>query len=1167
MPGIRIGNKALWALLLTFFILVSVLAILSHFRLNTPEDIIIVHGSPLLLPTTEIGIVLGLVCLALGVVTGLCTLCWLEAGKKAHEGSQRVLPNEALIEHLDGVSLFANDIILLMDEKMRIKDANNRALDVYGYTRDEILQLTIQDIRSSDAPLPLNDIIRELSEKECLLFESIHRRKDGSTFPIETSSRLIRIGEATRIQSIIRDISARKHIEKDFHNTVEDLDRKLSARVSELEAAKQQIQLGEESYRESENLYQVLFDNAGDPILIYNLDGHYLEVNQAVCKKLGYTREEFLKMGPADISSVTYARLFRERLQTIRENGFLVGDTVYVSKTGELIPMEVHARVIEFRGEPAIMSIARDIADRVRMEEVLIQARAELEHRVEERTAQLATLNDQLRKEIEERGITEMALVESEEKYRNLFQESMNGFSLNEVVLDPDGKVQDLLFLEVNPAFERIMGKPQSSIVGKGIKETFSSKDGYWFEHLTETALHGVSVHFELNGAEIGKYLEVSAFQPKFGQVAVLVSDITDRKKAEVELDQSQQMLRLVLDNTPQRVFWKDLESRFWGCNLAFAQDAGLNSPEEIVGRTDWDLSWSAEAEKYRSDDLLVIQSGIPKLSYGELQPRQAGPPRWLNTSKVPLRDQFGEVIGLLGTYEDVTERKQAESKNQQLAAIVAQAVEGFLVTDTHGVIEYVNPAYEKITGYTQNELIGQRPNLLKSGRHPIGFYRDLWDTILGGNTWTGRMVNRKKDGTHFHEEATISPILDSKGVITHFVAVKRDITREIEMEIQLRQSQKLEAIGQLAGGIAHDFNNLLQVILAYSEFVKIDLPEGSKSLDDLDRVINAASRGADLTRQMLAFSRRTDLTISSFDVRPQIKEIVKMLERTIPASISIAYSFEQDLPLVVADPSQIHQVILNLCINAKDAMPHGGRLILSASKKTITTMDCHERPGSSAGTFTVIEVSDTGTGIPEEHRQHIFEPFFTTKPPGKGTGLGLASAYGIIKQHGGFLEVESKVGIGSAFRVFLPCVQKQEEDQTSKQTTIILPRGNETILIAEDHEDILELARRGLVNLGYLVHAARNGREALEIFTKAPEKIDIVLLDMQMPEVDGETSLERIRRIRQDARVIVASGFVDTETRARLKDLGANEVLQKPYQMDKLSVAIRTILDAPKAN
>lgn len=1153
--------RSLWGLPGVVVFLALTLVLLGHVSLSPS----IQDEEVARLPSAELILALVMISCCLCITAGLAIAGWRKKSPPSIDQPHQEQEGMNLIEQLDQRSLFFNDIILLMDENLRIIDVNDRALEAYGYTRDEILQLSISDIRSAKAPFSLDKIMRMLWERGSLLFESLHRRKDGSEFAAESSSRMIRVGDAFRIQCIVRDISDWKSAEHDFRSTLADMDRKLAERAAELDKAQRQVRLSLESIRESEKIYRALFDYAGDPILIYTINGRYREANHAAQERLGYSREELLNIGPVDISSADYARLVPERLQAILEQGYLVFDTVYVRKTGELLPMEVHSRVIELGGEKAIMSIARDTTGRKRLEDVLVQAREELEQRVEERTNQLATLNDQLRREISERGRTELALVETEQKYQNLFQESLNGFCLHEVVLGPDGTVEELLLLDANPAYAQMLGRPRDSIIGHKLSEVFSDRDPFWRERLTEAALHGEPAHFERYSQDLQKYMEISVFQTHQGQVAVVATDITDRKKAEIELAQSRQMLRLVLDNSPQRVFWKDRDSRFMGCNLAFAQDAGLESPEEIVGKTDYDLSWGEQAEAYRSDDKNVIQSGMPKLGYEEPQPRRDGSLRWIHTNKVPLRDQNGDIIGLLGTYEDITERKQAEFKNQQLAAIVSQAVEGFLVTDTRGIIEYVNPAYEKITGYTQSELLGQNPSILKSGRHPIGFYKNLWETVLSGNTWTGRMVNRKKDGTHFHEEATISPILNAKGDITHFVAAKRDITREIEMEVQLRQSQKLEAIGQLAGGIAHDFNNLLQVIMAYTEFAKTDLPEGSRSHEDLDRVINAAARGADLTRQMLAFSRRTDLTITSFDVRPQIKELVKMLERTIPASISISYTFEQDLPNVVADPSQIHQILLNLCINAKDAMSHGGRLILSAHQQTVTETECSNRPGFSSGHFTVIEVSDTGTGIQEEHLHHIFEPYFTTKPPGKGTGLGLASAYGIVRQHGGFIEVISQVGIGSTFRVYLPCQPKPAGTAEFSKESAPLPRGTETILIAEDQDDILNMLKRRMEKLGYSVLEAHNGREAIEIYETSRDKVQITLLDMQMPEMDGERSLEQIRRIRQDAKVIVASGFVDTDTRARLKALGANEVLQKPYQIEKLSAAIRTILDDRK--
>ncbi|NUN97016.1 MAG: response regulator [Candidatus Omnitrophica bacterium] len=557
----------------------------------------------------------------------------------------------------------------------------------------------------------------------------------------------------------------------------------------------------------------------------------------------------------------------------------------------------------------------------------------------------------------------------------------------------------------------------------------------------------------------------------------------------------------------------------------------------------------------------LTGQSGLFHQEFRLLH--KDGSYRWILSRGGTLRDADDKPYRFLGTHVDITESKKVEEDLRRLGAAINQSAEIVLITDLSGSIEYANPAFEHITGYTFSEIKGRKVNVLKSGQHSRRFYQEFWKTILGGQVWRGRFINRKKDGTLYTQDATVSPIVGAGNRAAHFVLVGRDITHEIELESQVRQMQKMEAIGHLAGGIAHDFNNSLQVILAYTQFALRMFPPSSAGHEDLSRVVKAATRAADLTRQLLAFGRKSDLNIAPFDIEPVIKELIKFLEHTIPASIAVSSEIERDLPEVVADATQVHQVLMNLCLNARDAMPHGGRLLLKAAGLKVEAAPRVEGTEIADGDYVEIEVRDTGVGIPPEIQPRIFEPFFTTKEQGKGTGLGLASTYGIVRQHGGMIRCQSQLGEGTSFKVYLPAKPSRPQPAESTQSLEELPRGSGLLLVAEDQEPILQLTARCLEELGYTVLRASNGEEALNMFSSRADEIRLVLLDMQMPVMDGERCFKRIQAISPRARVVVASGFVDSDIRQHLNEIGVREIVQKPYRIPELARIIRRVLDS----
>ena len=508
-------------------------------------------------------------------------------------------------------------------------------------------------------------------------------------------------------------------------------------------------------------------------------------------------------------------------------------------------------------------------------------------------------------------------------------------------------------------------------------------------------------------------------------------------------------------------------------------------------------------------------------------------------------------------------DQQVAEELVRKLSRAVEQSADTVLITNRSGVIEYVNPAFEALTGYSRDEACGKTPRILKSGEQDAETYQELWKTILAGNAYRGIMVNRKKNGELYYVEESICPVRDTDGQITHFIANGRDLTDRMRLEAQLLQAQKMDAIGRLAGGVAHDFNNLLTIITSYSELAMDAVPEGSALESKIHEILLAARRAAELTRQLLAFSRKQPQALRVVELNPIIAGIAKTLPRLIGEDIEFTFLPGEGLGRVKVDALQIEQVLMNLAANARDAMPQGGHLRIETSKVVLDSEYINSKPAViPPGPYALITVTDDGAGIPRENLPHIFEPFYTTKPAGKGTGLGLATVYGIIKQNKGFIWVYSERGAGTVFKIYLPCANAavfSAEEEVAKNETIT--RGSETLLLVEDEYAVRQATAEFLRLQGYQVIEAKDGLEALSVAARHPSKIDIIVSDVVMPNMSGGELAKALERVRPDARFLFVSGYAGkTVLDHRVVDLETN-FLQKPYTLRQLSAKIRAAL------
>jgi PAS domain S-box-containing protein len=512
---------------------------------------------------------------------------------------------------------------------------------------------------------------------------------------------------------------------------------------------------------------------------------------------------------------------------------------------------------------------------------------------------------------------------------------------------------------------------------------------------------------------------------------------------------------------------------------------------------------------------------------------------------------------------QEIAQHKKAEEGLIQLATAIEQAADAVFITDKAGIIQYVNPAFERTTGYGRQEMIGQDSRALRIDKPDDAGGARMWDTILQGEVWRGKLVGIIKDGTARELETVISPIRDSSGTITSYVSVSRDLTQEAKLEKQLRQAQKMEAIGTLAGGIAHDFNNILTAILGYAEIARFDAPPEGRMRRSLDQVLQAANRARDLVAQILSFSRQSEQEKKPIELVLIVKEVLKLLRASLPTTIEIRSDLDAPLNggVILGDPTQIHQVLMNLGTNAADAMrEHGGVIDVSLDEVEIDEHTAAFSPDLNQGPYLRLTVSDTGHGMDRSVLERIFDPFFTTKGQGRGTGLGLAVVHGIVKSHGGAIRVYSEVGQGTTFRLFLPGIRGQAAPQSIALAE--LPTGNERILFVDDEKSLAELGEQILEHLGYRVTARSNSIEALETFRAQPDEFDLVITDQTMPNLTGMELAREILLIRPAVPIILCTGFSELITREGANAIGVRAVVMKPPVIGELAQAVRKLLD-----
>ncbi len=758
----------------------------------------------------------------------------------------------------------------------------------------------------------------------------------------------------------------------------------------------------------------------------------------------------------------------------------------------------------------------------------------------------------------------EIALKTSERRLRSYFDQNLFGMAITSI---------DKGWVEVNKTLLEMFGYSRDEL-----------KNLTWAELTYPDDLEADVFHFNrMLAGEINKYslekrfirkdgtlvhtnVSVNAIRKADGSVdniMALINDITPRKKAEIALEESERYFRTLLHSLHEDIIVIDKEYRIVDVNKSFVTSTG-QSREQVIGRFCYKVSHNRKTPCGNSEGnpcmlQQVFKTGEAK-SCKHTHKKANGSSVMVDVLLSPLKDADGNVTHVVEAIRDITDMVAAQKERDQLVTAIEQSADTIVVTDLQGSMQYVNPSFERITGFTRLEAIGQNPRVLQSGVHDFEFYERMWNVLTQGKTWNGRFVNKKKDGTLYSEDATITPVLESNGNIINFVAVKRDVTEKLKLEKRYRQSQKEESIGRLAGGVAHDLNNLLTPILGYSELLQGDFGPGDSRRDAVDEIMHAGLRARDLVRQLLAFSRKQTLEYKSINIGNVVTGLEKLLRRTIREDIEINILLSPEIPDIMADMGQIEQVLMNLTVNAADAMVEGGRLTIEVGYIFFEENNSIEHQEIEQGHYVFLSVSDTGCGINEETKKNMFEPFYSTKGD-QGTGLGLATVYGIVKQHGGFIHVKSEIGIGSSFEIYLPISMELPTTSKNIDSVILAPKGTETILLVEDDKRVRELTLTLLKQQGYLVLAASDGTEALAIVKSLGGQVDLLLTDVVMPDINGKELYEEIRNLYPSIKVLFMSGYTnDVITNHGILGQDIN-FIQKPFSIHGLAGKVRDAL------
>jgi PAS domain S-box-containing protein len=633
--------------------------------------------------------------------------------------------------------------------------------------------------------------------------------------------------------------------------------------------------------------------------------------------------------------------------------------------------------------------------------------------------------------------------------------------------------------------------------------------------------------------------------------------DITSRVHAEQALRTSEERFRAVVESTTDCVLVWDREYNYLYANQAAIDQVGTTR-DKVIGQNMRDgLGHEPEFMQRwmdRVDEVFANQQPLRVVDRDELNGRVVHS----ESVVAPMFDSDGSIFAVGVVYRDITARREEQEEIRRLALAVEQTADAVIITDTDGTIRYVNRAFVEITGFPRHEAIGNNPRMWKSGKQDSSFYELLWQRIKRGEVWQGQLINRHRDGHFVTVDTTISPLRDDDGVIRNFVALVRDISEELALQQQLRHAQKMEALGTMAGGIAHDFNNILFAMMGYIEMARMDVDEESRAHKNLTEVLKAGQRVKDMVQQILTFSRQSEEKRLLLDPTAVLREAVALLRVSLEPASAIALDIEENIPQVLANPTELHQVVMNLVTNAHQAMlPEGGTITIGLKTQEVDHLEALDAGTLESGSYVCLSVADQGSGMSESVRSRVFEPFYTTKDIGGGTGMGLAVVHGIVTKMNGGILLDSVPGEGTQINIYLPVLAEHAQAAEPEAAEQAPPEPRRRVLLVDDEPPVANLVSQMLLRLNCSVDLYLLPERALAEFARQPASYDLAILDQVMPDMVGTELAAKLREIRPELPVLLITGFSDTGTSRRAAAAGISDIIAKPVGFQQLREAL----------
>ncbi len=999
-------------------------------------------------------------------------------------------------------------LVMITDQKGIIRFVNSKCEVMTGYTREELIGSGRWWVHPDD----------EAQMRE--LFDRVVREGRGSQREFRAVRKNGEVWHAASVWEPLKDESGAVYgvVSQTFDIT----ERRRRAEMNRRFAA--------------------IVEDSDDAIIGKTLDGVVISWNRAAERIYGYTAEEMIGKNISVLIPPEFRDEMPELMERIRKGEKVEHfESVRIRKDGSRVEVSLTISPVRDEGGKIVGAsiIARDIT---------------------ERTAELEKTTELLKREMAERESAEQFLEQVFEGMRDAI-----------AITDLEGR-----FLLVNGEFERGTGWKREEVIGKTTVEIglMTDEESRKIEKdLIPKLIEGPEIrNYETtitrkDGSTFPVLMNWSLLKDPSKPSKVIVSaiDITELRRAEQSLRDQEYRFETVIESSLDGIIAAGEQGEIILFNQSAEELFGY-SRAEVIGEPVKMLLREETAQVHQDRLEMFLTKGVGKCGHIGKRSERVFKRKDGSTFEAEVAmsgGRVGEKRLITITVHDITERRQAEGEISKLSEVVKQTADVIFITDRSGVIEFVNPAFEKVTGFSRAEAVGKTPSILRSGLTDPKEYEELWRTIMSGRDFHNIVINKKKSGELYYYDQTITPLKDDAGNITHFISTGRDISDRRSLEEQLRQSQKMEAIGRLAGGVAHDFNNLLTVITGNVELILMSLDPHDPLREELEQVQSAADRAADLTRQLLAFSRKQKLELKVLDLNRIITGIDKMLQRIIGEDIKLVTLPGKGLWKVKVDAGQVEQVIVNLATNARDAMPNGGNLIIETQNVELDEGYVEHMPGIRAGRYVMLAITDTGAGMTPEVKRQVFDPFFTTKETGRGTGLGLSTVYGIVKQCSGYIYLYSEPNEGTTFKIYLPVATGAEEEIVERPVAEGMPRGSETVMVVEDEAGVRQMAVRILSRLGYEVLESSSGGEAYLKLRELGKPVDLVITDVVMPGVSGPRFIEDLREISSDFKVLFISGYTDEAVvRTGILDKEASFLL-KPFRPLDLARKVREVLDA----